>query len=197
MRRLAGFLFLLSSIGAVQWYGQRPIAQPAGLLIADQPQQSEPANRATIRVGDYELTPLADYVIEARVLSRHDYSFDAGSALAPTDLAVGWGRMSDSTVIAQLELSQSARYFSWRWKNAPPIPTEEIVRSASNMHMIPADATAARELARVRIGELVVMRGQLVAARRSDGWQWTSSLRRDDSGNGACELMRVESIGRL
>ncbi len=196
MRRLAAFAFALSLLGAAHWYRHRPIAQPAGLLVADQPQQTEPASDALIEHGDYSLKPLADYAIQARVLSRHDYSFDGGSALAPTDLAVGWGRMSDSAVIAQLDLSQSARYFSYRWKNAPPIPADEIVRSAANMHMIPADAQAARELANVRVGELVAMRGRLVEARGKNGFRWTSSLRRDDSGNGACELMLVESIER-
>lgn len=196
MNRLAAFLLLLSLLGAAHWYRHRPIVQPSGLLVAGEPLQTKPASSAIIEHGDYALTPLADYAIEARVLSRHDYSFDGGSALAPTDLAVGWGRMSDSDVIAQLELSQSARYFSYRWRNAPPIPVDEIVRSASNMHMIPRDAQAARELADVRVGELVAMRGQLVDARRPDGFRWTSSLRRDDSGNGACELMLVDSIER-
>lgn len=194
MRRLWLFLCVLSLGGAAHWHRHRPIERPAGLLVAGEPQQSEPASRASIRHGDFELTPLADYAIEARVLGRRDYSFDAGSTLAPTDLAVGWSRMSDSAVIAQLDLSQSARFFSYHWKNQAPIPPEEIVRSAANMHMIPADAGVARALANVRVGERVAMRGELVEARRSDGWRWTSSLRRDDSGGGACELMLVETI---
>lgn len=197
MRPLVIGLFVLSLLGAANWFIHRPIAQQAGVLVDSEPLQTDPASRTPIRHGDYELTPLADYTIEARVLSREDYSLDAGSALAPTDLAVGWKRMSDNRVIDQLELSQSARFFTYRWKDAAPIPAGEIVRSAANMHMIPADANAARQLARVRIGEIVSMRGQLVQAKRSDGWSWTSSLRRDDTGGGACELMLVESIERL
>jgi hypothetical protein len=196
MRRFVIFACVLSLTGAANWYRQRPIVQPSGLLVDREPQQTEPALRTLIHHGDFELTPLADYAIEARVLSRQDYSFDSGSSLAPTDLAVGWKRMSDNAVIEQLELSQSARYFSYRWKSAAPIPVAEIVRSAANMHMIPADAAIARRLARVRIGEIVAMHGQLVQARRNDGWSWTSSLRRDDNGGGACELMLVDSIER-
>jgi hypothetical protein len=196
VRPLVIGLFALSLLGAANWWLHRPITQVPGVLVDSEPAQTDPASRTPIRHGDYELTPLADYAIEARVLSRQDYSFDGGSALAPTDLAVGWKRMSDNDVIAQLELSQSARYFSYRWKDAAPIPADEIVRSAANMHMIPADAAAARALAQVRIGEIVSMRGQLVQAKRSDGWSWTSSLRRDDSGGGACELMLVDSIAR-
>lgn len=196
MRPFVIFLFALSLLGAGNWLLHRPIAQAPGVLVDSEPVQTEPANRTPILHGAYELTPLADYAIEARVLSRQDYTFDGGSALAPTDLAVGWKRMSDNAVIAQLELSQSARYFTYRWKEEAPIPADEIVRSAANMHMIPADAGTERALAQVRIGEIVTMHGQLVQAKRSDGWSWTSSLRRDDSGGGACELMLVDSIAR-
>ena len=44
----------------------------------------------------YEILPLATYDIEARVLSVETYSWDQGAELAPIDLALGWGPMSDS-----------------------------------------------------------------------------------------------------
>jgi hypothetical protein len=187
---------LLSSAGGVHWYLHRPLARTPGTLVETAPQQSEPANRTPIRHGDYDLTPLADYDIEARVLSREDYTLDAGSALAPTDLAVGWQRMSDSAVIEQLDIAQSARFFTYHWSDQPPIPPDEIVRSASNMHLIPANDSVERDLRRVRVGNVVRMTGELVEAHRSDGWTWRSSLSREDSGAGACELMLVEAIER-
>lgn len=196
MRRFIVVACVLVLFGAVHWYRQRPIEHAAGVLVDSEPLQSAPSSRALIRHGDFELTPLADYTIQARVLSRRDYTFDGGSKLAPTDLAVGWERLSDSAVLDQLELSQSARYFFWRWEGKPPIRLDEITRSAANMHMIPADSGVARELARVRVGEVITMRGELVDARDGHGWRWTSSLRRDDTGDGACELMLVDSIER-
>lgn len=189
-------VLLLSLAGGVNWSMHRPIARGPGMLVESEPRQTEPANPGVLHHGDYALTPLADYDIEALVLSREDYSMDAGSALAPTDLAVGWQRMSDSAVVAGLEISQSARYFTYRWSDQPPIPPAEIVRSASNMHLIPANDMVARDLKRVRVGNVVHMTGELVEAHRGDGWTWRSSLRRDDSGGGACELMLVETIER-
>ena len=183
--------------GAGNWWLHRPIARAAGVLVDEEPHQSDPASREPITHGDYQLTPLADYDIEARVLSREDYSIDAGSSLSPTDLAVGWKRMSDSAVIEQLDISQSARFFTYRWSRQPPIPQSEIERSASNMHMIPADDTIARQLGKIRQGAIVRLRGQLVEAKRSDGFQWRSSLTRNDTGAGACELFLVDSIERL
>ena len=72
----------------------------------------------------------------------------------------------------------------------------EIVRSSANMHMIPADAHAARALAQVRAGDNVRIEGWLVEADAPDGWRWRSSLTREDSGSGACEVVYVCSILR-
>lgn len=182
--------------GAWRWAAQRPLEHAAGVLVDATPRQHAPADRALLQHGDFRLEPLADFELEARVLSREDYSLDAGAALAPTDLALGWGRMSDSAVIERLDISQSARFYSYRWHDAPPIPAAEIVRSSANMHLIPADGGIARELARVRVGDIVSLRGRLVEARRADGWHWRSSLTREDSGAGACELVLVESLVR-
>ena len=194
LRRLALACIALALLGAAHWYRQRPITHLPGMLVTTEPRQTDPASRTPIEHGDYTLTPLADFSIEARVLSRQDYMFDAGAALAPVDFALGWGRMSDSAVIDRLDVSQSVRFFTYRWKDTPPIPLPEIVRSAANMHLIPADAGVARALDRVRVGEIVDLRGKLVEAHRADGWRWTSSLTREDSGAGACELVLVDAV---
>jgi hypothetical protein len=60
------------------------------------------------------------------------------------------------------------------------------------MHLIPADDGVERALSRVRPGHVVELRGQLVEARGDNGFQWRSSLTREDSGNGACEIVFVE-----
>ena len=194
MRRLALILLLLALAGALNAFVRRPIVQEPGVLVPDAPLQSDPVSRATTRLGDFELTPLADFSLDARVLSRADYRLGTESELSPTDLALGWGRMSDSAVIAQLDISQSARFYSYRWSEEPPIPAREIMVSSANMHLIPADPGVAAAIARVRVGELIALRGHLVEVHREDGWRWRSSLRRDDSGAGACELVLVDSI---
>ncbi len=196
-RVLFGLIVVFALGSAGNWWLHRPIAQAAGVLVDVEPQQSEPSSNVPITHGDYQLTPLADYDIEARVLSREDYSIDAGSDLSPTDLAVGWKRMSDSAVIEQLSVSQSVRFFTYRWRSAPPIPIAEIQRSSANMHIIPTDDSVARDLGKVRQGAVLRLRGQLVEAKRSDGFHWRSSLSRTDTGGGACELFLVDSIERL
>lgn len=194
MRFWVAVAIVLLAFGATRWAAQRPVVHAAGTLVAGEPLQTSPSDDASFEFEGFELTPLADFELEARVLSREDYTFGTESELSPTDLALGWGRMSDSAVLAQLEIGQSARFYHYRWRDQPPIPPGEIVRSSANMHLIPADDTVARDLARVREGQIVDLRGRLVEARRVDGWRWRSSLTREDSGAGACELVFVDSI---
>jgi hypothetical protein len=197
VRKLLVIALVLVAFGAARWAAQRPLAHSAGTLVSVEPRQTSPADDAPVVFGDFQLTPLADFELEARVLSREDYSFGTESNLSPTDLALGWGRMSDSAVIDQLEIGQSARFYHYRWRDQPPIPPGEIVRSSANMHLIPADDAVARDLDRVRVGQVVSLRGRLIEARRADGWHWRSSLTREDSGAGACELVLVDAISAL
>ena len=194
MRAAAILLGLLCLAGALHHCAQRPREQAPGILADEPPRQTGPADRTPVAHGEFELEPLADFSLEARVLSRHDYTFDTESALAPTDLALGWGRMSDSAILDRLAIAQSGRFYSYRWSDQPPLPPAEIVRSSANMHLIPADGAAARAIARVRVGEIVRLRGHLVEAHRADGWRWRSSLTREDSGAGACELVLVDAL---
>ena len=63
--------------------------------------------------------------------------FDREADYAPTDLALGWGRMTEDAVVARLDIRQSGRWYRYRWQGDPPIPLAEIVRSSANMHMVP------------------------------------------------------------
>jgi hypothetical protein len=41
---------------------------------------------------------------------------------------------------------------------------------------------------------VVALTGYLVEVRGPDGFRWRSSLTREDTGNGACELVWVEKL---
>lgn len=195
MKRLLAFFVVLALIG---WWLSPPMgrSRPAGVIASDAPVQVDLKDATAIEHEGFKLTPLASFSISARVLSREDYRFDAEAALSPMDLALGWGRMSDSAVLERLDISQGARFYTYRWADAPPLPPGEIVESSANMHMVPADSAIARQLAKVRKGDVVQLEGFLIEARRDDGWQWRSSLTRKDSGAGACELLYVTSVIR-
>ncbi|HEY2346982.1 MAG TPA: hypothetical protein VGH80_14075 [Xanthomonadaceae bacterium] len=166
-----------------------------GVLAASEPEQHNLDHAAPFQDGKFSITPLADFSVTARVLSRADYRWDRSSALSPTDLALGWGRMSDSAVLARLDISQSGRWYYYHWStNPPPIPQDEIIRSSANMHMIPANDTVRYQLDRVHPGDVVHLEGQLIEARGGDGSVWRSSMTRTDTGDGACEVVFVRSL---
>ena len=65
---------------------------------------------------------------------------------------------------------------------------------SANMHMIPKDEAVQEVLERVRKGDVVYIRGKLVRVNTTDGWHWSSSLSRNDTGKGACEIIYVEEV---
>src|SRR4029079_2335322 len=94
------------------------------------------------------------------------------------DLVLGWGRMSDSSVLDRLEITQSTRWYHW-YASDPAIPVREIERESANMHLIPADPAIAARLARVREGEVVALSGYLVnVLEPATGWDLSHSLAR-------------------
>ena len=168
----------------------RPGAEPL--------QTQVPTSFPGIAIEDATVTPLAGFSIDARVISRRDYAFDREADYAPTDLALGWGRMREDAVLARLDIEQRGRWYHYRWQDrSPPIPSREIAKSSANMHIIPADADVAAALSHVQAGQRIRIDGWLVELRAGDGWRWRSSTTRDDQGGGACELIYTCSVTRL
>ena len=169
----------------------RAMHQPPGVLAPDPPRQQPPSDPTPIRLGKYQLVPLADYEITARLLSRERYRFDRSSDVSPVDFALGWGPMSDSLVLDDLDIEQGVRWFWWSSRELP-IPIETIGNHAANVHLIPASDSVESDLFRFRPGQIITLIGRLVSVSSADGFSWESSLSRSDTGGGSCEVMYVE-----
>ena len=178
--------------------GVDPGCPPPPRVAAGEPplQSPVPAAIRPFRLAAAQLQPLAGFSVEARILSRKDYRRGREAALSPTDLALGWGAMSAPGMAQRLDITQSGRWYHYQWSGEAPLPPREIARSSANMHLIPADAAAAAALRDAREGERVRIDGWLVEAHAPDGWRWRSSLSRDDTGAGACEVVYACSISR-
>ena len=182
---------LLAMAGFTWWQG-RALAQPPGILVPEEPRQTEPASRSTWTRRNHTFTPLADFSLRARVLSRERYRFDRAAELSPVDFVLGWGPMSDTRILAAFTIRQQDRFYFWS-SATMPLPAAEVISHSANMHLIPATEAVARPLLGARTGQVVELRGQLVRADGPDGWHWVSSLTRTDSGDGACEVIWVEA----
>ena len=182
------------ALGAWHFRSARAVEQPAGILIAAEPDQVPLDERQpSLSKPGYRIKPLQRFSLDARVLGTERYWFDRGADLAPVDLALGWGPMSDTAVLGQIDISQGGRFFFWHVERFP-IPRHDIEVNSANMHMIPADANVEAALKSLRVGQLVHFSGYLVEVAGTDGWRWRSSLTRGDTGNGACELVWVEEL---
>jgi hypothetical protein len=179
---------------AWQRFERRPVHPINGQVAAAEPVQADLADAAPIRHGRWLLTPRATYDITARILSREDYRFDAIADLVPEDLALGWGPMSDNSVLAHFDISQGVRFYTWHPRDALPVAREVVIGHSANTHVIPADQNVRAQLAHLRVGEVVHLQGELVDAKRDDGAWLHTSLTRADSGPGACEVMLVDSV---
>jgi len=193
--RLAVVTFI--AYGAYGSWRDRAASPPPGVLAPAEPIQDSLEGASPIAHGRWVLQPRAHYDITARVLGRERYRFDALASLVPVDLALGWGPMSDGRVLARLDIEQSARFYTVHWKADEPLAPTEILRHSANTHTIPADRWVERSLEHLRVGEVVRLVGRLVDARRDDGATVQTSLTREDTGAGACEVMLVESVERL
>lgn len=193
MKKYLILLLLVVSVWKL-FFSADTVSLGPGVMAAAVPQQQAIEPPVIRRMGDYTLTELASFRVRAKVLGRKDYRFGRGAELSPLDLALGWGRMSDEAVLEHIDIAQSGRFYRWRVETFP-IPAREIEVSSANMHLIPANDAVRAALADIRRGEIVELSGSLVnAVSEADGWRWSSSLTREDTGAGACELVLVESL---
>ncbi len=173
-----------------------PAAKWRGIPAPNDPVQTEGNLPKPFPHEGYTVTPLARYSITAVVLARERYRNDREADLAPVDLALGWGPMSVATAINDLKISQSARWYEYHCPNGPPLDPGEIASHSANTHCLPADDGVRDTLLAVRRHELVKLEGYLVEVSTADGFRWTSSLTRADTGGHSCEVFWVTTATR-
>jgi len=161
---------------------------------ASDPVQSAGNLPAPFPHDDYTITPLARYRVTAVTLSRERYRLDDGAKLAPVDLALGWGPMSVASVVNELSISQSGRWYEYSYRNEPPLDLGSMTTHSANTHCLPATDEVRQKLLAVKRHELVTLEGYLVEVTGAGGYRWRSSLTRDDTRGGSCEVLWVTAV---
>lgn len=194
MKKLS-LIILAAAVGILvyNFWPEKEITYPPGILVKENPLQGTVYNKSPWQKNGFTIIPLAEFKIKARVLSKNYFSFDSGSKISPLDLALGWGPMSDQAVIDKLDIIQRNRWYHWKAEYLP-MASKEISSHSSNMHIVPADEFIESEFDEVYKGSLIQMNGYLIEIKGEKGWYWKSSLSRDDTGGGACELVWVDNI---
>jgi len=147
------------------------------------------------------LLPRASYRITGYAVDTSTELLDEWDFVVPMDVALAWGPVADPAVLRRLSFHLSERYVSYRWQGRPPLPQAVLESHIANNHLIPATEEVAREMKRIRPGDLVTLEGKLVDLEIRDATgrlrrRAATSLRRDDVGSGACEQIYLEAVTR-
>ncbi len=200
MGNLGGYMkriFILLLIAGAAWkfyYYADSVSLGPGVMAGEAPQQEAIEPSISHQLDDYIINEVATFSLKAKVLAKKNYYTGRESDLSPTDLALGWGNMSDESILDVIEISQSGRFYYWQVESFP-IPRKEIETHSANMHLIPADESVERDIGKIRNGDIIELSGSLVnVTAQDDNWRWKSSQTRNDTGKGACELILVKSL---
>jgi len=191
MKKTLYFLLVLAAVLAWRDWAQREIVHPPGILVREAPKQYAIDDPGPIMLDGYRLSRRAGFEIRARVLSRENYHWGSESDLSPMDLALGWGAMSDQQNLDRIAISQSGRWYYTRYEYPAPLADGEIITHSGNVHMVPSSGRVRKQLKKVRKGDVVQLKGYLVDVDHESGFYWRTSLRRDDTGGGSCEILYV------
>lgn len=166
---------------------------PKQVHVEDEPEQHSVTDFVWIQKNNYQLGFTDKILIRGMILSTHHYNDDEKSDIAPIDVVIGWKKMSDPDVVSKVYIMQNGRFYFWK-VNEFPIPRAEIESSSTNLHIVPDSKQLTDRLKTLRVGDIVSLEGYLSDVKDEDERIWVTSRVRNDSGDGACEIMLVKNL---
>lgn len=205
--RIAMIASLLAAAGCWWMSDELPDAQKLSEDLFTEPKQvrvSRPPIDTSVNGVGYRIQPRYSYDMRALVVSVHDsdtwwdYAHKAwNDHVNVVDLCVVWGENAASGVYHYLGFSND------QWTCHVQPSSAEAARvtdwdGIANNHLVTDDAAVAKRLRDVRIGDQIRVQGYLVdyttyVQGRELGRRVSSEVR-TDRGNGACEVLYVESF---
>lgn len=149
-----------------------------------------PTERAAFRHEDHEIRPRAELEIDGVVAGAERYRLDRFAQLSPVDVVMTWGNLPE--IEDRVSYTQTGRFYLWTAERT--VNRRRVETQSANMHLIPATRNLARALGGLDRGDEVRLRGLLVDADGDDGWRVRTSLTRNDTGAGGCEVIWVEEL---
>jgi hypothetical protein len=192
-------------LGLLVWFVVLPRAwsspAPAPLSLDADPVQEplEAAEPLTVeRSGTrYLVHKQFAYEVQGEVLSASTYDVTWTNDFADVDLALLWGPKRDA-LKERFKFFQMGRWLFWRTETEPtPDERAEVTRHISNNHLIPAEGSGhlAWAFRRLSKGDQVRLKGSLVRIASPEGQTYAqSSTSRDDTCDGACEVVWVDEL---
>ena len=202
--------FLVSLVGGIAaYFFADPLPQRWEIApdILNAPVQEEEKKKTPFSFDyhgkTYSITPQARYEMAALVVSRNNISslldaYHDSRSVDTRDLCVMWGDNVKSDIFQKISVSNGSWTCSFSAKT-----TEDWNRfdpfQLSNNHLISDNEEIRKQIANIRIGDQIRLRGFLVDYSDESGFSRKTSLSRTDTdktarGGGACEVFFVDSI---
>lgn len=148
---------------------------------------------------NYKIEPLYEYEIAGLVVSfqHHNGKFGLHNLwndhLNMADFCLLWGNNINKTDLSKLDFWNGQ--FTCNVKTSDSqVWTNFSMRDISNNHLLTADNSIRKQLKNVRIGDQIRLRGYLASYSNNQGFNRGTSTTREDTGNGACETIYLESV---
>ncbi|HBQ60409.1 MAG TPA: hypothetical protein DD671_12515 [Balneolaceae bacterium] len=130
---------------------------------------------------------------EVRILNKERYYFDAFSGYSPSDVIVGWNKMSDERNISYIFFTLSGRSFESRYTKAPI--DDKIIRAESDLwHLIPSTSAIDDKIKQLRNGHIIRIKGLLVDMNNDSGFNIKTSTTLSDRINKTGYAIWVEEF---
>lgn len=184
-------------------------------IIPEPIQKKVEEDKITLRKHgvDIEIKKLASYDITGKVEALKDFSGNFWSNffsfkaremtnyISPRDLTLTWGKLAldenSNSISANQSLMNGQRVVMFSYTHALKEKYgEEYIKShLSNNHIITLDDNLKKQLMKIKVTDIVRIKGYLVDVKFSNGGSWgPSSLVRNDTGNHSCEILYAEDI---
>lgn len=201
---LKGAVVSLAIWGGASWKAQRlPSRLTVAPVLMNEPIQSPTLKLPlqTQRNGNaYQIQPVFEYEIWGLVVSDHnssgwdDYEHARWNDYLNTkDICVIWGANLSNSHLADLKFSHG-QWTCYVQTKSGEAWQEFQINKLSNNHLLPASAQIEKIIRRAHVGDEIHIQGQLVNYSVNNGPPRNSSITRDDTENGACEIIYVDDF---
>lgn len=177
----------------------------------------EPVEKESFKIRKYgsniEITKLASYDITGKVEALKDFSgnflsnfftfqtYDMTNYISPRDVTLTWGELAldenSDSIRASQNIFNGQRVVAYAYTSELKKKYGEkfIETHLSNNHIITLNNDLKRILMKIKVTDIVRIKGYLVDVKGSNGWEWgPSSLTRTDHGLHSCEIIYAEDI---
>lgn len=198
---LTAVLFVTIILFIVSFFARKvfPTAQEILPPLLQEPIQLA-AGRAEFifryRGSAYQVAPVAEYQIAGLVVSHNQIDslmdiYHTSDSVDLKDICVIWGKNLQTDDFRSVSFWSNAWTCHWGYYDGIDFSNREV----ANNHLLAADTKIQKQIRNLHIGDQIVLQGMLVDySLEGSSFTRVSSRSRDDTGNGACEVVFVENV---